>query len=265
MRVRVRRKAGGNRMSAVEWTIDGLPDETQRLLRSYVKDVVRAYGEQLDAVLLFGSAVRGEFLPGRSNLNIVLFVPSYDVALLKAYAAVHKKWNKEQVVVPLFLTKADLQASAFVFPLEYQDIQECHRLLWGQDPFIGFKVDQRHLAGEVLQALRGNLVRMRQRLVEGGGAEEAMMLLLPLSITALLPVLRGVQRLLARPVLSQGEPLLKDIEAHFEIDLSGLQDALSIKRGHISPGRKEVPRAMDRYLDNLGRLVDAVERQVGRG
>ena len=185
MYVRERCEGRGNRMSAVQWTIDGLPEETQRLLRSYVKDVAQAYGEQLDAVLLYGSAVRGEFLPGRSNLNVLLFVSSYDVALLKAYAVVHKKWNKELVVVPLFLTKADLQASAFVFPLEYQDIHECHRLLWGQDPFIGFKVDQRHLAGEVLQALRGNVLRLRQRLVEGGGTEEAMTLLLPLSITAL--------------------------------------------------------------------------------
>jgi predicted nucleotidyltransferase len=103
-------------MAAVAWMINGVPDETQRVLRSYVKDVAQAYGEQLDAILLFGSAVRGEFLPGRSNLNILLFLRSYDVALLKAYTGVHKKWSNDQVVVPLFLTKADLQASALVFP-----------------------------------------------------------------------------------------------------------------------------------------------------
>lgn len=258
------RQGRGNRMAAVAWTIDGVPDDTQRLLRSYVKDVAQAYGEQLDAILLFGSAVRGEFLPGRSNLNILLFLRSYDVALLKAYTGVHKKWSNDQVVVPLFLTKADLQASALVFPLEYQDIQDCHRLLWGQDPFIGFKVDPRYLAGEVLQSLRGNLVRMRQRLVEGDTTEESMMLLLPLSITAVLPVLRAVQRLLGRPVLSHGEPLVQDLADCLAIDLTGLSEALSIKRGHISPGHKEIPRVMDRYFDGLGRLVDAVERQVGQ-
>lgn len=258
------RQGRGHRVAAVAWTIEGVPDDTQRLLRSYVKDVAQAYGEQLDALLLFGSAVRGEFLPGRSNLNILLFLRSYDVALLKAYTGVHKKWSNDQVVVPLFLTKADLQASALVFPLEYQDIQDCHRLLWGQDPFIGFKVDPRHLAGEVLQSLRGNLVRMRQRLVEGGTTEESMLLLLPLSITAVLPVLRGVQRLLGRPVLSHGEPLVQDLADCLAIDLTGLSEALSIKRGHISPGHKEIPRVMDRYFDGLGRLVDAVERQVGQ-
>jgi hypothetical protein len=248
----------------VEWTIDGLPEETQQLLRSYVKDVAQAYGNQLEGVLLYGSAVRGEFLPGRSNLNLLLFLSSYDVALLRKYNGLHKRWSKEQVVVPLFLTKADLQSAASVFPLEYQDIHDCHRLLWGQDPFVGFKVDSRHLAGEVLQGLRGNLLRVRQRFVEGGGTEEAVTILLPLSITALLPVLRGVQRLLGRPVLSHGESLLNDIEAQFRIDLAGLRDVFLLKRGQISPGQKEVPRLMDRYLEGLGRLVAAVEERIGQ-
>lgn len=250
-------------MSSVQWVIDGLPDSTQKLLRAYVQDVVKAFGEHLESVLLYGSAVRGDFLPGRSNLNILLFVSSYDVAVLNQYTVVHKKWSKELVVAPLFLTKDDLQASAMVFPLEYQDIHDCHRLLWGQDPLVGFNVDQRYLAGEVLQSLRGNLLRMRQRLVEGGGTAEAMLILLPLSITAILPILRGAQRLLDRPVLSQGAELLKDVEACFEIDLSALHDAWLLKRGRISPGQKEVPRLMDRYMDGLVRLTAAVERRVG--
>ena len=251
-------------MASVKWTIDGLPEETQQLLRSYVKDVTQAYGAQLEGVLLYGSAVRGEFLPGRSNLNLLLFLSSYDVAVLKKYNGIHKRWSKEQIVVPLFLTTQDFRSAALVFPLEYQEIQECHRLLWGQDPFVGFKVDARHLAGEVLQALRGNLLRVRQRLVEGGCTEEAMTILLPLSITALLPVLRGAQRLWWRPVLSHGESLLKDFETHLGLDLAGLRDAVLLKRGGISPGPKEVPRLMDRYMESLAHLITAVEQRLGQ-
>jgi len=252
-------------MSSVEWTIDGLPDDTQQLLRSYVKDVAKAYGPPLESVLLYGSAVRGEFLPGRSNLNVLLFLASYDVALLKQYSAVHKRWSKEQIVVPLFLTRDDLQSAASVFPLEFLDIHDSHRVLWGQDPFVGFKVETRHLTGEVLQSLRANLLRVRQRFVEGGGTEEAVTILLPLSITALLPVLRGIQRLVGRPVLSHGEPLVKDMEILCDVELPGLRDALLLKRGQISPGQKEVPRLMDRYLDSLSRLVTAVESRLTEG
>jgi len=250
-------------MSSVQWVIDGLPESTQKLLRRYVQDVANAFNDHLEAVVLYGSAVRGDFLPGRSNLNILLFVSSYAVPVLSQYTAVHKQWSKELVVAPLFLTKDDLQASATVFPLEYQDIHDCHRLLWGQDPLVGLAVAPRYLAGEVLQSLRGNLVRLRQRLVEGGGTAEAMLILLPLSITSLLPVLRGAQRLLDRPVLSQGVELLTDVQACFEMDLSALHDVWLLKRGRISPGQKEVPRLMDRYMDDLARLTAAIERRVG--
>ena len=251
-------------MQSVDWTIDGLPEETQRLLKSYVKDVTKLYGNELEGILLYGSAVRGEFLSGRSNLNLLLVMSSYDLAVLKKYDNIHKRWSKEQVVVPLFLTAADLQSASFAFPLEYQDILECHRLLWGQDPFVGLKIDVRYLAAEVLQALRGNLLRLRQRLVEGRGTEEAMTILLSLSITALLPALRGLQRLLGRPVLAHGEPLLKDLEVHLNVDLTGLRDALLLKRGHISPGQKEIPRLMDRYLESLTKLMTTAETRLTR-
>ena len=252
-------------MVGSEWVIDGLPDEYLQHLRSYVKDVQRVYGESLDGVLLYGSAVRGEFLPGRSNLNIVLVVKSTKADQLKKYGALHRRWAKEQIVVPLFVTQADLPAMSLVFPLEYIELQEHHRLLAGQDPFVGFKVDQRHLFAEVLQSLRGNLLRVRQRFIEGGGTEEAITILLPLSLTAMLPCLRGVQRLLGRPVLSQGEPLLKDFETFLSVDLSGLRDAWLLKRGQISPGQKEVPRLMERYLESLEQLVQAVEARLTQG
>jgi hypothetical protein len=115
---------------------------------------------------------------------------------------------------------------------------------------------------EVLQALRGNLLRLRQRLVEGRSTEEAITILLSLSITGLLPVLRGLLRLLNRPVLAHGEPLLKDLESQLNIDLSGLRDAWLLKREQISPGQKELPRLMDRYIESLTRLVAAAETRI---
>lgn len=249
-------------MPSIDWTIEGLPNETHKLLKDYIQDVTKIFGSELEGIVLFGSAVRGEFMPGRSNLNVLLVMSSYKLAVLKKYDHIHKRWSKEQVVVPLFLTAADLQSAATVFPLEYQDIQESHRLLWGQDPFVGLKIDSRNVGVGVLQTLRGNLLRLRQRLVEGRSTEEAITILLSLSVTGLLPALRGLQRLLNRPVLAHGEPLLKDIESQLAIDLTGLRDALLLKRGQISPGQKEVPRLMDRYIESLTNLVAAAEKRI---
>jgi hypothetical protein len=241
-----------------ERLIEGLADEIQKLLRTYVKEVKGRFGEQLEGVLLYGSAVRGEFLPGRSNLNILLLVSSYDSAVLKQYSALHRQWSKEQIVVPLFLTEEELRASAAIFPLEFLEIQEQHRVLDGRDPFIGFHVQTDRLRDAVIQGLMSHLLRLRQRYVEGGGGGEATTILLPLSITSTIPLLRGVQRLLGRPVLSHSDAVINDVAEHMGLDLQGLLDALSLKRGQITPGPHEVPRLFDRYLHASTMLTRAV-------
>ena len=247
-------------MGTVERLIEGLPNDIQKRLQTYVKEVTGVFGEQLEGMLLYGSAVRGEFLPGRSNLNILLLVSSYDSAVLKQYSAVHRQWSKEQILAPLFLTEEELHRSAAVFPLEFLEIQEQHRVLDGRDPFIGFHVKTDRLREAVVQGLMSNVLRLRQRYVEGGGGEEATMILLPLSITATLPLLRGVQRLLGRPVLSHSDAVIEDVAAELKLDLQGLLDTWLLKRGQISPGPHEVPRLFDRYLQAATVLTRAVEQ-----
>jgi len=252
-------------MGTTEWVIEGLPDEIQKLLRTYVKDVKGVFGEQLEGMLLYGSAVRGEFLPGRSNLNILLLVSSYDSAVLKKYGALHRHWSKEQIVVPLFLTEEELHTSAAVFPLEFLEIQEQHRVLGGRDPFIGFHVKTDRLRETVVQGVTSHLLRLRQRYVEGDGSDDATTILLPLSITSIVPLLRGVQRLLGRPVLSHSDAVIKDVAEQLKLDLQGLLDALLLKRGQISPGPREVPRLFDRYLQAATLLTRAVAQLLQQG
>lgn len=235
-----------------------VPSEVQQLLQRFVKETTSLLGQQLEGILLYGSAVRGEFLSGRSNVNLLLMVSGYGREGLKRYAKAHRRWSREQFVVPLMLTEADLTKPGTVFPLEYLEIQEQHRVLWGRDPFIGLHIDRTHLAYEVRQGLEGNLVRLRQRFIEGGGTEEAIAMLLPLSLTALLPCLRGLQRLAGEPPLFQSEALLTGMQTMAGIDLAGLTDVLHLKRGIITPGPVEVPRLYERYTANLEALIALV-------
>ena len=245
-----------------ERQIEGLPDATQKLLRTYVKEVTGKFGEQLEGLILYGSAVRGEFIPGRSNLNILLLVSSYDSAVLKQYSALHRQWSKEQIVAPLFLTEKELPVSAGVFPLEFLEIQEQHRVLAGRDPFIGFHVKTDRLREAVVQGLMSHLLRLRQRYVEGNGGEAATAILLPLSITSTIPLLRGIQRLLGRPVLSHSDAVIKDVAEQFKLDLQSFLDVLLLKRGQISPGSHEMPHFFDRYLQAATLLTREVEQRL---
>ena len=244
----------------IERIIEGLPEQTQKLLQAYSKDVKAAFGDLLEGLLLYGSAVRSEFLPGRSNLNLLLVVTGYDAAILTRYESVHKRWSKEGIIIPLFLTDQEIRTSSALFPLEFLEIQEHHRVLGGRDPFVGFHVDAKRVGDEVMQGLAGHVLRLRQRFAEAGGANDAVLILLPLAVTSTIPLLRGIQRMRGWPVLMPSEAVIKDVGDRLQIDVQGVHEALMLKRGIISPGPLEVPRVFDRYLKAVTLLSEVICR-----
>jgi len=111
----------------------------------------QAYDQQIESVLLYAARFEG-ILPGRSNLNILLFVSSCDVACLKIYAGLHKKWSQRAscgTVISHSGRPSGRRRSSFRWSTRTSGMPSS---TMGQDPFIGFKVDQRHLAGELLQS-----------------------------------------------------------------------------------------------------------------
>lgn len=237
-----------------------IPESVRETLRPYLAQVGTLFGDALEAVILYGSAAGGEYLPGRSNINLLVLLVRQDTNLLKQYAALHKRWQKEQIVVPLFLTQAELRASLELFPLEYMEIQEQHVLLAGRDPFPEIRIEGRNLRLQCEQELRGNLLRLRQRFVEGGASTEAITILLPLSLTALLPCLRGLLRAAGKPVERSSDGILKAVQQAWDVDASAFQDVLSLKRGIIGPGPAEAPRLFERYATALQALIERLGR-----
>src|SRR3569623_717336 len=197
---------------------ENLPEEVRQTLHLYVEQMADLYGSSLRVMLLYGSAVRGDYLPGRSNLNVLVLAAKADVSLLQTYTKVHKRFKKEEIPVPLFLTEDELRGSASIFPLEYTDMAAFHHVLMGHDPFVGLSIDTAHLSVQCEREVRGNLLRVRQRLVEGSASMEAMGILLPLSLTALLACLRGLYRELRIPVSRATDHMLNDLPSAFGID-----------------------------------------------
>lgn len=252
-------------MALTEGMLQELPAEVRQTLRSYLKEVTALFGSALQGTILYGSAARGDFLPGRSNINVLLLLSPCEPSVLQQYARVHRRWSKEGIVVPLLLSEAEVQTSANLFPLEYLEIKEQHVLLAGRDPFPTLHVDQRNLSWQCEQEIHGNLVRLRQRYVEGGGKQEALTILLPLSLTALLPCFRGLLRLLGGPVPKGTEALLKELPSSLGFDSTVFQEVLKLKQGQISPGPIETPRLFERYVSSLQALVQRVAQLKTEG
>lgn len=240
-----------------------LPPEVQETVRAYLKEVSGVFGANLQAVILYGSAARGDFLPGRSNLNLLLLLEKPDLDALRRYAEGHRRWAREGIVAPLVVTDAELRSWPEIFPLEHVELRQHHFVLAGRDPFPPIEPAPGQLARECVQDMQGNLLRLRQRVMEGGATPEAIQLLLALSVTALLPALRAVARLKGGPVSDRDEDLLADLTSVVGVDCEAVAEAWRVKAGVSSPGKLELPRLLERYLACVERLTEAARGLAG--
>jgi len=99
-----------------EQTKDKTMLSTEAKLKELVSRLKEAAAANLESVILYGSAARGNFHPDHSDLNVLCVLGSLAVEELGRVAPVVRWWVVEQQQpVPLFFTAEELRQSADVF------------------------------------------------------------------------------------------------------------------------------------------------------
>src|SRR5690348_5996844 len=103
-------------------------------LEELVNRLKVAAGDNLQSIVLFGSAVAGEFSAEHSDLNILCLLERTGSADLAQLHPAIDWWTEEEGHrVPLLFTFDELCRSGHVFPIEFFDIKRHHRILFGPD------------------------------------------------------------------------------------------------------------------------------------
>lgn len=141
-------------------TLQHLPQKETKELLTFVEHLKSQMGGDLDSIVLYGSAVRGNFREGVSDVN-VLIVLKESVPRLHAIIAEGIDRAKVQIE-PFIVAKKVLGRALDVFAVKFQSIQRQHAILCGNSPFRDLKPDltfQRFLAEQTLLNLRFRTVR----------------------------------------------------------------------------------------------------------
>ncbi|HUL33092.1 MAG TPA: nucleotidyltransferase domain-containing protein [Candidatus Eisenbacteria bacterium] len=160
-------------------------------LTELVGRLKEAAGKNLESVVLYGSAVRGDFHPGSSDLNVMCTLVSINLSELQLLAPVVQWWTHElKEPAPLFFLTEELRSSTDVFAIESLDIQKFHRVLFGKDPVIGLEIPMNLHRVEVEHELRLLLLKLRQHAVLAGHSELELGSVLRKSISSARTLLR---------------------------------------------------------------------------
>src|SRR5581483_8587668 len=136
-----------------------------KTIDEFVKRLREAGGANVESIILFGSAVAGDFHEGRSNLNILCVLRDSSFKALEALTPAAKWWDKQKQPPPLCMTKQELLRSTDVFTIELLDMQQHHRVLFGEDVLGDFQIPMGLHRVQVEYELREKMILLRQHIL----------------------------------------------------------------------------------------------------
>ncbi|MDB4885985.1 MAG: hypothetical protein JWN79_1423 [Gemmatimonadetes bacterium] len=162
-------------------------------LDDLVTQLRSAYGDRLSTVVLYGSAAGGQ-QTRRSDYNILLLLDRIDASSLAAASAVARAWRDAGNPPPMTMTLEEWGGSADIFPMEYADILERHRVLYGT-ALEPVQVSMDNLRLQLEQQAMGKLLQLRQGALLAGTDGKRQSELIAASLSTMLVLFRAVLRL----------------------------------------------------------------------
>jgi hypothetical protein len=224
-----------------------------------VSQLSAAYGSALRSVVLYGSAAAGEHIAKRSDLNILVIVDSLDTSKLKAASAASRAWAETGNPAPLTMTMSEWRGSADIFPMEYADILERHKVLYGEPPFDGIKVDLRDLRLQVEQEAMGKLIKLRQGLLASGNDEKRQLKLLDASLSTIMVIFRGFLRLHGTVPPKDNVAVSEAVARQVGFDPQAFIRVIRHVRNESQIDASDAPAVLGGYLGGMERLVSYLD------
>jgi predicted nucleotidyltransferase len=233
-------------------------------LDELVSQLRAAFGAELKAVVLYGSAAAGEHLPKKSDYNVLVLVDSLEANRLLAASATARAWNDAGNPAPLMLTTREWESHADVFPMEYADVLERNKTLFGELP-KSVTVDREHLRLQLEHEAMGTLLQLRRAALAAGNDRKEQLALLESVSSTVMVIFRAVLRLAGQTPPTDNVALSEQVASLSGADAAPIARVIRHKRGEASIPAGEAGAVLASYLGSMQALVRYLDQKAGRG
>jgi predicted nucleotidyltransferase len=234
----------------------------EKQINEFVSRLRAASGENLESIILYGSAADGEFHPDFSNINLLCVLREASFPALVAIAPALEWWTKQKHHEPLVLTREELETSTDVFSIELLDMQQRHRVLFGADVLSGLKIPMHLHRAQLEYELRTKLILLRERLLLSANDKKQLWDLMLRSLSTFTTLFRhGLIALGAAPPKAKRETI-KELAARISFDASAFLQLLDIREHKAETKQFDVADVFARYLAAVQQVTAAVDKML---
>lgn len=225
----------------------------------FVKRIREAGGENVESVILFGSAVAGDFHQGLSNLNLLCLLRDSSFKALQALSPAAKWWEKQKQPPPLCMTKQELLRSTDVFTIELLDMQRHHRVLFGDEVLQALQIPMNLHRVQVEYELREKLILLRQHTLVTSENESRLWDLLLRSAPSFSTLFRHALIALGDGAHVGRREAIHALAQRLGFDASPMTQVLDVREGKADRKKIDVRDLTARYLGCIETVTEAVD------
>src|SRR6204780_4847624 len=233
--------------------------EKQAKIDEFVKRIREAAGPNMESIILFGSAVAGDFHPGLSNLNLLCVLRDSSFTALQSLAPVAKWWDSLRQPPPLCMTRTELERSTDVFTIELLDMQQHHRVLLGEDVVQDLQISMHVHRVQVEYELREKLILLRQQVLLASGNDSRLWELLQRSVASFATLFRHALIAVGNEAPAGRREALQALSTKMKFDLSSVYQLLDVREHKTDAKKIQVQDLAARYLAAIEKVTAAVD------
>ncbi|MGA3211670.1 MAG: nucleotidyltransferase domain-containing protein [Terriglobales bacterium] len=232
----------------------------EKQVSEFLARLQQAAGSNLESVILYGSAVAGEYHPEHSNFNLLCIFQDTALTKLLAVATAVEWWTKQKHPFPLMFTEVELKRSADVFSIELLDMKQQHRVLLGRDVLASLELPMHWHRAQIEYELEEKLILLRRELLLASGDRQRTWNLLLKSVSAFCTLFRHVLLVQRKPMAASKREAVKALAGSIGCDASAFEQVLDIREKRTDPKSLDVVDVAARYIATVERVAAAVDR-----
>jgi len=230
----------------------------EQKLQDLVDRLRKAHQDRLVSVILYGSAASGDHHGEFSDLNVLCVLTRITPAELAASEPIFKWWQDGNPT-PLLLSEEEVRTSTDCFPIEFHDMQERRRVLFGADVIEKLEIDKTFYRAQVEHELRAKLLRLRQKAAGVLGDKPALLRLMMDSVSNFLVLSRHALLLSGIATGWQKREAARNLAA-LQVDASPFDTLLDLRERKKKTGDVDVESLFANYLKQIETVVAHVDR-----
>ena len=162
-------------------------------LDKFIEELKNTLGENLVSVIAFGSQANVE--DAKSNLNLMIVTNELTAENLYDISKPVKKWVKGKNPIPVIMNRDEWYSSFDVYAIEYADIKENYRIIYGEDLVPTISINKYFLRLQCESELKNLLLKYKNNFLMNVKSDREMKKLLNNVIKTILVIFRSVLRL----------------------------------------------------------------------